>query len=77
MRGDKSLAYDLVARQGRVSSRVALLLRSAERQPWPPRFFERERLRFSPIERFGPRYMRAFEGELLPAWALDEERFRT
>ena len=42
-RGDKSLAYDLVARSGRVSSRVALLLRSAERQPeiLPPRFFFR------------------------------------
>ena len=32
-RGDKSLAYDLIAWSGRVSGRVALLLRSAERQP--------------------------------------------
>ena len=32
-RGDKSLAYDLVVRFGRVSARVALLLRCAERQP--------------------------------------------
>ena len=41
-RGDKSLAYDLIAWSGRVSGRVALLLRSAERQPvLPPRFFFR------------------------------------
>ena len=39
MRGDKSLAYDLVERQGRVSSRVVLLLRVAERQPRAARFF--------------------------------------
>ena len=32
-RGDKSLAYDLVARSGRVSGRVSLLIRSTERQP--------------------------------------------
>ena len=32
-RGDKSLAYDLIVWSGRVSGRVALLLRSAERQP--------------------------------------------
>lgn len=34
MRRDKTFAYDLVARYGRVSSRVALLLRSTERKPW-------------------------------------------
>ena len=33
MRGDKSFAYDLLVRPGRVSGRVALLLRSAERKP--------------------------------------------
>lgn len=33
MRGDKSFAYDLLARPGRVSGRVALLLRSTERKP--------------------------------------------
>ena len=33
MRGDKSFAYDLLVRPGRVSGRVALLLRSTERQP--------------------------------------------
>ena len=64
-RGDKSLAYDLVARSGRVSSRVALLLRSAERQPeiLPPRFFsERESTpRLPPINRSDP-YMGAVEG---------------
>ena len=39
LRGVKSLAYDLVAPSGRVSGRVALLLRSAERQPVSrPRF---------------------------------------
>ena len=37
-RGDESLAYDLVVRPGRVSSRVALLLRGAERKPVPVRF---------------------------------------
>ena len=65
-RGDKSLAYDLVARSGRVSGRVALLLRSAERQPefLPPRFFfsERESIpRLSPINRSDP-YTGAVEG---------------
>lgn len=33
MRGDKSFAYDLLVRPGRVSGRVALLLRSTERKP--------------------------------------------
>ena len=37
-RGDESFAYDLVVRPGRVSSRVALLLRGAERKPAPVRF---------------------------------------
>ena len=32
-RGDKSLAYDLVERLGRVRNRVVLLLRFFERQP--------------------------------------------
>src|SRR6218665_1230687 len=38
MRGNKSLADDLSVRQGAVSSRVALLLRSAEAKPSLPRF---------------------------------------
>ena len=33
MRRDKSFADDLVVQPGRVSSRVALLLRAAERKP--------------------------------------------
>ncbi len=33
MRRDKTFAYDLIVRYGRVSSRVALLLRSTERKP--------------------------------------------
>lgn len=33
MRGDKSFAYDLYVQRGIVSSRVALLLRSAEIKP--------------------------------------------
>ena len=32
-RGDKSLAYDLVVRSGRVRPRVGLFLRGVERQP--------------------------------------------
>ena len=39
MRGVKSLAYDLVVRDGRVNSRVALLLRAIERNPSTSRFF--------------------------------------
>ena len=38
MRRDKSFADDLVVRQGRVSSRVALLLRATERKPSSARF---------------------------------------
>ena len=38
MRGDKSFAYDLIVPPGRVSSRVALLLRSTERKPARTRF---------------------------------------
>lgn len=38
MRGVESLAYDLDVRVGRVNSRVALLLRSIERNPTSPRF---------------------------------------
>jgi hypothetical protein len=38
MRGDKSFAYDLDVAPGGVSSRVALLLRSAEPKPERPRF---------------------------------------
>ena len=41
-RGDESFAYDLVVRPGRVSSRVALLLRGAERKPAPVRFVRGE-----------------------------------
>ena len=42
MRGVKSLADDLVVRDGRVNSRVALLLRAIERNPSTSRFFHRE-----------------------------------
>src|SRR3954470_20366929 len=46
MRGDKSFAYDLIVRYGPVSSRVALLLRSAEGKPPSTRFvFETLHLR--------------------------------
>ena len=38
MRGDRSFAYDLIVRCGPVSSRVALLLRSAEGKPPSTRF---------------------------------------
>ena len=41
-RGDESFAYDLVVRPGRVSRRVALLLRGAERKPAPVRFVREE-----------------------------------
>ena len=37
-RRDESFAYDLDVRPGRVSIRVALLLRDAERKPVPARF---------------------------------------
>lgn len=40
MRGNKSFADDLIVGQGAVSSRVALLLRSAEAKPSLPRFVE-------------------------------------
>lgn len=39
VRGVKSPADDWVVRSGRVRGRVALLLRSTERQPAPARFF--------------------------------------
>jgi hypothetical protein len=42
MRRDKSFADDLIAHRGVVSSRVALLLRSAETKPSMPRFVERQ-----------------------------------
>jgi hypothetical protein len=38
MRRDKSFADDLIVHRGVVSSRVALLLRSAETKPLMPRF---------------------------------------
>ena len=41
LRGDKSFADDLTVGQGAVSSRVALLLRSAEANPSLPRFVEK------------------------------------
>ena len=44
MRGDKSFAYDLIVPPGRVSSRVALLLRSTEPKPICPSFEK-----FSPL----------------------------
>jgi hypothetical protein len=40
LRGDKSFADDLTVGQGAVSSKVALLLRSAEANPSLPRFVE-------------------------------------
>ena len=48
-RGDRSFADDLVVRRGRVSSRVALLLRAIERHPF------RRRILFS------SRYLMAIE----------------
>ena len=60
MRGVKSLAYDLVVPQGRVSSRVALLLRSTERQPAGARFFSRREYALSPTHR--PAISRAMRG---------------
>lgn len=67
-RGDESFAYDLVVRPGRVSSRVALLLRGAERKPVAGSICEREKSVFfvshtthtfppSPVHFFFP-YMR-------------------
>ena len=44
LRGDKSFADDLTVGQGAVSSRVALLLRSAEANPSLPRFVEKHSL---------------------------------
>ena len=41
MRGDKSFADDLNVQRSIVSSRVALLLRSAEANPSLPRFVRR------------------------------------
>lgn len=41
LRWDKSFADDLTVGQGAVSSRVALLLRSAEANPSLPRFVEK------------------------------------
>ncbi len=46
MRGNKSFADDLIVGQGAVSSRVALLLRSAEAKPSLPRFVETKSLQF-------------------------------
>ncbi len=47
MRGDKSFAYDLLVRPGRVSGRVALLLRSTERKPVAGKICERNSLPIS------------------------------
>jgi hypothetical protein len=48
VRGNKSLADDLSVRQGAVSGRVALLLRSAEAKPSLPRFvLEKPLLQFT------------------------------
>lgn len=41
MRGDKTFAYDLVMGHGAVSSRVVLLLRSAEAKPPTLSFVEK------------------------------------
>jgi hypothetical protein len=48
MCGNKSLADDLSVGQGAVSSRVALLLRSAEAKPSLPRFVLEKNIHFSP-----------------------------
>ena len=44
MRGDKTFAYDLVMGHGAVSSRVVLLLRSAEAKPPTLSFVEKHPL---------------------------------
>jgi hypothetical protein len=51
MRGDRPFAYDLVIEYGAVSSRVALLLRSAEAKP---RFFTSVLESKLPISGFPP-----------------------
>jgi hypothetical protein len=72
MRGDESLADDLIVRMGRVRGRVALLLRSTERKPSPTRFFpDAPRC----ISHRTVRYTRTFEGglwtRLLPSASKD------
>ena len=59
-RGDESFAYDLVVRPGRVSSRVALLLRGAERKPAPVRFVRGRAFSLPPSPVFGGRCARPF-----------------
>ena len=52
LRRNKSFADDLNVDQGAVSSRVALLLRSAEAKPLIPRFVEMPLI--SPVEQPAP-----------------------
>ena len=72
MRGNKSLADDLSVRQGAVSSRVALLLRSAEAKPSLPRFvLEKPLLQFAvwllcEAVRIGGRVVKAWLPSKLP-----------
>lgn len=67
MRGDKSFAYDLLVRPGRVSGRVALLLRSTERKPVAGKICEK----FSPHQ--CTTLCEVLEGDIQPAvcWKFD------
>lgn len=71
MRGVESLAYDLDVQHGRVSGRVALLLRSAERNPSAARFdFGRNS---SKVAHWGiVCYMQSSKGQLERRWGGDE-----
>jgi hypothetical protein len=66
MRGDKSFAYDLIVRYGPVSSRVALLLRSAEGKPPSTRFVLLKLSIYRPALP-GPRRSRSRDGVGRPA----------
>ena len=61
MRGNKSFADDLIVGLGAVSSRVALLLRSAEAKPSLPRFVETKSLQF--VNRSAPRARPSLEND--------------
>ena len=62
MRGDKSFAYDLIVRYGPVSSRVALLLRSAEGKPPSTRFVFKTLHHLLPSARDEGAYFQAVRG---------------